>query len=83
MRRLLLVILIVVIATIFAIDNLHHVQVGLVVGRAVQVRLVFLLLTCFLIGCLSAIVTNLYLRILSNSKAKATQKTDGDTYFSD
>ena len=44
MLRVLLAILLAVTATTFAMDNMHHVGLGLIVGGPVHVRLFFLLL---------------------------------------
>ncbi len=56
MLVLLVVILLAVAATMFAMDNMQRVELGLIVGRPVHVRLFFLLLASFLIGVLLGVL---------------------------
>lgn len=58
------------VIVLFAWSNTHHVEVGLVLGRPVQVRLIFLLLTTFLLGHFTAVLLNVYLRSRIRSKAR-------------
>ena len=83
MLRLLLVVIAAVLVVVFAMDNMHRVEMGLVVGRPVHVRLFFLLLTSFIIGCFATMFLNLYLRTQSNKKRDAATDTDGDEFFSE
>ncbi len=84
MLKVLLVILLAVIATSFALDNMHHVELGLIVGKPVHVRVFFLLLTSFLIGCFSGILMDLYLSARSK-RQRATERDTGteDDFFSE
>ena len=83
MLKVLSVVLLAVVATTFAMDNMHHVGLGLIVGGPVHVRLFFLLLTSFLIGCFSAMLMNLYLNARSNNLGEAAQDqdTEEDDFF--
>ncbi len=81
MLKVLFVILLAVIAAVFATDNMHHVDLGLVVGRPVHVRLFFLLLTSFLIGCFSAMLMNLYLNAKSDRQGGTARDTEKDDFF--
>lgn len=81
MLRLLFVILAAAMATMFAMDNMQRVELGLIVGRPVHVRLFFLLLTSFLIGCFSAILLNLYLRANSKQERKGAADAEDDEFF--
>lgn len=83
MLRLLCAILIAVIVTIFAMDNMHHVELGLFVGQPVHVRLFFLLLISFLVGCSATILMNLYISAKFKKKTEITQDTEEDDFFSD
>jgi uncharacterized integral membrane protein len=79
--KLLFVVLSAVVVTVFAMDNMRRVELGLIVGKPVHVRLFFLLLTSYLIGCFSTMLANLYLSAKSKKQEKATQDTEGDEYF--
>ncbi len=81
MLKLVIVILAAVIATIFAIDNMDHVEFSLGVGKPVHVRLFFLLMTAFLLGCFSAVFMSLYLRARGSKKHKAADKDNEDAFF--
>ena len=81
MLRLLCIILAAATGTIFAMDNMQRVELGLIVGRPVHVRLFFLLLTSFLIGCFSAILLNLYLRTNLKKERKGAADTEDDKFF--
>ena len=83
MLRLLLVILVAAVAATFAMDNMHRVQLGLIVGRPVHVRLFFLLLTSFLVGCFTTVLLSLYLRTQFKKKKETARKTGDDEFFSE
>jgi uncharacterized integral membrane protein len=79
---LLLVILLAVAATMFATDNMQHVELSLVVGRPVHVRLFFLLLISFMLGCFSAMLINLYRRAKPVKRRERAQDEDDDFFSS-
>jgi uncharacterized integral membrane protein len=81
--RLLVVILAAVMGTMFAMDNMHHVELGLLVGRPVQVRLFFLLLTSFLVGCFSMMLLNVYRRSNPKTKRGTARDAKEEEFFSD
>ena len=81
MLKVLFVILLAATAATFATDNMHHVDLGLVVGSPVHVRLFFLLLTSFLVGCFSAMLMNLYLNARSGKQRETPQDTEDDGFF--
>ena len=83
MLRISLVVLLAVTATTFAMDNMHHVDLGLVVGRPASVMLFFLLLTSFLVGCFLATLMGLYLRTKSEKQGEAAQGTEKEDFFSE
>ncbi len=83
MLKLLYSILIAVIVAIFAMDNMHHVELGLFIGKPVHVRLFFLLLIFFLVGCFAAILINLYVSAKFKKKTKIAQDPEEDNFFSD
>lgn len=83
MLKVSFVILLTVMASTFAMDNMHHVDLGLVVGSPVSVRLFFLLLTSFLVGCLLATLMNLYIGAKSEKQAEVEQKTEEEDFFSE
>ena len=62
---------------LFAWSNTHHVEMGLVFGRPVQVRLVFLLLTTFLVGHFTAVLLNVYVRTRIRASERREKMTEG------
>ena len=54
MTRLILAVAVTIAIVVFAMANMHFVVLSLVVGTPVQIRLVFLLMSCFLAGVISA-----------------------------
>jgi len=83
MLKLTFVIFVVAVATTFAMDNMHRVEIGLVMGRPVHVRLFFLLLTSFLVGCFSAMLMDLYISAKLKKKRETAQDADEDDFFSE
>ena len=53
MTRLILAVVVTIAVVVFAMANMHFVVLSLVVGPPVQIRLVFLLMSCFLAGVIS------------------------------
>ena len=81
MLKVLFVILLAAMAVTFATDNMHHVDLGLVVGKPVNVRLFFLLLTSFLLGCFTVMLMKLYLSARSGRRRATPQDTEDDDFF--
>ena len=50
MVRLALAVLLTIVIVVFSISNSHHVDLSLALGDPIQVRLIFLLLSAFIIG---------------------------------
>ena len=86
MRKLVIALVAATVVVVFAMDNMHHVEMGHVVGGIVRVRLFWLMLCSFLAGCFLTTVANMYI----NSKAKSEGETereavktaDAEEYFS-
>jgi len=74
MRKLLVILVAAALIALFALNNTHHVEMSLVFGTPVHVRLIFLMLTTFLVGHFTAVILNLYLRSQMSSTANRTQK---------
>jgi uncharacterized integral membrane protein len=53
MARLILAIAVTIAIVVFAMANMHFVALSLVVGQPVQIRLIFLLMSCFAAGAIS------------------------------
>lgn len=70
MQRVLIILIAGLAMVMFAWSNVHHVEVGCVFGRPVQVRLIFLLLTTFLLGHFTAVLLSVYMRSRIKSKAR-------------
>lgn len=83
MLKLLFVILAAALATMFAMDNMNRVELGLVVGRPVHVRLFFLLLISFLIGCFMVLLLNLYRNTTRKNHGAKAPSVEDDDFFSD
>ena len=83
MLRVSSAILLAVAATTFAMDNMHRVELGLVVGKPVHVRLFFLLLTSFLVGCFSAMLIGFCLSTKSGKQGETKQGTEDEAFFSE
>lgn len=83
MLKVFSAILVAVTATTFAMDNMHRVELGLIMGRPVNVRLFFLLLTSFLVGCFSAVLVNLYVGAKSRKQRETKQDTEDEAFFSE
>jgi uncharacterized integral membrane protein len=67
----------------FAMDNMQRVELSLIVGRPVHVRLFFLLLVTFLVGCFSVMLANLYRRARPTKKTEKPTEAEEDDFFSD
>ena len=84
MHKWLLLLLAGVAVLLFAWTNTHHVEVGFIFGRPSNVRLIFLLLTTFLLGYFTAVILNIYVRTRIKVKArhlKMTEDADEDDDF--
>ena len=57
------------------------VELGLIVGRPVHVRLFFLLLTTFLAGCFLAVLMSLYRSTDVKRKREPATNTESDDFF--
>ena len=91
MSKLLAALLATILVTFFAMDNMHHVQLGLIVGLPFPVRLFFLLATAFLAGCLTTQLFNLYYSAVWKKRKEqkkrekeevGTENADEDDFFS-
>ena len=78
MLKFATIILVAGILCAFAVDNLHRVELGLIVGRTVHVRLFFLLLTTFLVGCLADTIFRAFLSAQQGKKRRKTVREDAD-----
>jgi len=76
MRKLLLIVVAGALVLLFALNNTHRVEMSVIFGRPLHVRLVFLLLSTFLIGHFSAVLINVYVRTKIGSTAKRAEKRD-------
>jgi uncharacterized integral membrane protein len=50
MIRLALAVIATIVIVVFCFSNSHHVELSCGVGRSIQLRLIFLLLTTFILG---------------------------------
>ncbi len=63
MIKLALVVLTTIAIVVFAISNSHHVDLSLAVGKSIEVRLIFLLLSAFIIGMMVPVFYRLFRRL--------------------
>jgi uncharacterized integral membrane protein len=81
MTRLILAVAVTIAIVVFAMANMHFVVLSLVVGPPVQIRLVFLLMSCFLAGVISfwffLMVRKLRMRRRSAKTPAAREKSGG------
>jgi uncharacterized integral membrane protein len=55
MKRLVFFIVATIVATSFAVANSHHVEISLIVGAPVRMRMIFLLVGAFSAGVVSTL----------------------------
>ncbi|MHC5035817.1 MAG: hypothetical protein ACYTHM_00745 [Planctomycetota bacterium] len=82
MLKLIAAVLLAMGVAVFAMDNMHVVELGCVAGRPVNVRLFFLLLTAFLVGCFATTLVNLYMGTRLRRKGEVPPELEGGDYFS-
>ena len=70
MARLTLTVLITVVIVIFSLANSHHVQLSFVVGKPIEIRLVFLLNCAFFMGMIVPVFHQLIQRVKREKKIK-------------
>lgn len=70
MVRLALAVLITIVIVVFSIANSHHVPLSLVVGKPVEIRLIFLLMCTFFTGMVVPIFHRLIQHAKHNKKIK-------------
>ncbi|MHC4599337.1 MAG: hypothetical protein ACYS47_10065 [Planctomycetota bacterium] len=83
MLKLIIAALLAVLVAVFAIDNMHPVELGCVAGKPVNVRLFFLLLTSFLVGCMATTIVNLYIGTRTKRAVEGTAAGAEADYFSE
>jgi uncharacterized integral membrane protein len=79
--KVLFIMLLAATAATFAMDNMHHVGIGLIVGGPVYVRLFFLLLTSFLSGCFITMLMHLFLSARARRHNQPVQDVVEDEPF--
>ena len=90
MRKFAIILLVLFVLVLFAINNMEHVELGLIIGRPMRIRLFFLLMLSFLAGCLTMSLVNMYfnakfrkLRELEAKpeNARAAKGSDDEVFF--
>jgi len=74
MLRLVVTVLATVLVVAFAMANTHHVELSFVLGAPVQVRLVFLLASSFVVGLLTAMFVQLVGSVRARSRARREKR---------
>lgn len=70
MLRLVLAIFGTIALVAFVMVNTHHVRLSFVVGEAVEVRMIFLLLTTFVMGMATTWFTQMSLRVRARRRPR-------------
>jgi uncharacterized integral membrane protein len=70
MTRLLTAVIATILVVAFVMMNMHVVTISLVVGPPVQIRLIYLLVTAFIIGMLSATFVKMVQRLRQRRRAQ-------------
>jgi hypothetical protein len=68
--RLVLAIFGTIALVAFVMVNTHHVKLSFVVGEAVEVRMIFLLLTTFFLGMATTWFTQMGLRVRARQRSR-------------
>lgn len=85
MIKLALAVLATIVIVVFCISNSHHVDLSCGVGKPIQIRLIFLLLSAFIIGMAVPVFYRLIRRLDRDKLIKretelqrAIERVDGD-----
>jgi uncharacterized integral membrane protein len=82
MVRLILAVILTILVVLFAMSNTHPVMLSFVVGPPVKVRLIFLLMSAFLVGMLfsgfAAMLHQLRMRRLARATMPAEPSPEGE-----
>lgn len=85
MTKLALTVLATIVIVVFAISNSHHVDLSCGVGKPVEIRLIFLLLTAFIVGMAVPVFYRLIRRLdrdtlvkRENELQQAIERVNGD-----
>ncbi len=76
MTRLIVAIAATVLIVGFAVANTHHVDLSLVFGAPVQVRLIFLLASTFSLGALTGILVRLIAEVRKERRARMARTAE-------
>ena len=71
MLRLLLAVAVTVAVVIFVMMNMHHVTLSFIVGPPVKIRLIFLLLSTYVVGILTAAFATMIWRVRLDRRRRA------------
>ena len=74
MLRLVVTILATIVIVAFAMANTHRVELSFVIGAPVEVRLVFLLATSFVVGLATAMFVQLVGSVRARARARRENK---------
>jgi len=74
MKSLVVIVLATVIAVLFVFANSHHVEVSLIFGAPVRLRMIFLLMGVYVAGALSTIIFQQWQRAKRRRDFEKAQK---------
>lgn len=63
MRRLVIVMLGTIVAVLFSLANSHHVNVSLIFGAPVRIRMIFVIAGAYCLGIISTIIFEQWQRV--------------------
>jgi len=78
MARLIAVVLITVVIVVFAMANMHHIELSLVVGKPAQVRLIFLLGSAYLAGMVTSVLWGMARKLQRSRELRSLQLKSSD-----
>jgi len=72
--RLTLAVILTVLFVGFSLANAHHVEMSLVFGKPIEIRLIFLLGSTFALGAMSALIWTLVRNVKRRRRAEMKQQ---------
>ena len=76
MLRLLLAVAVTVAVVIFVMMNMHHVTLSFIVGPPVKIRLIFLLLSTYVVGILTAAFVTMIWKVRLDRRRRSAPQVE-------
>ena len=82
MLKFVFTVLLTIVALLFALQNFHSVPVGFFTGH-VQVRLIFVILSCVILGAMSPILYGMARKVKISKSAPPAEEAEDDIFDED